>query len=413
MTGLTAADFELLDDGKRQTITSVDVIDLSRPPRPDPAAPSAEPIPPSARRLWLLVFDLSYASASGLVRARDGAREFVAKSMKPTDLAAVGTLSVDTGWKLLVNFTRDRSQLAAALDTLGLPSLIHPSPDPLVFAFSDPRSAEAGRVAQPQQRKPGGVGVPGRHARDADAAAQVQRRAPPRARGQAGVHAGRDRTRPRLGPRAQARAVLLGGLRVAAPQRQLAGAGARRLHPGPLGPGLQHRDGRRGRLSERRDLEDRQRRPVRELRLARSALRRPGAVHAIRLGRGRGGHRRPSRRQRSLAQERRRQRNAVHDGGRHRRRLRAQRQPARRRAREGRGTHLAGLPPGLQPEGAVQARSLPRAQGQREGLRREGRRAQRLLRAASLPEPDASRAGPVGRRSRHGRARRLARSRPT
>lgn len=155
VTGLTAADFELLDDGKRQTISSVDVIDLSRPPLPDPAAPSAEPIPPSARRLWLLVFDLSYASASGLVRARDGARDFVAKSMKPTDLAAVGTLSVDTGWKLLVNFTRDRGQLSSALETLGLPSLIHPSPDPLVFAFSDPRSAEAGVSLSPNNGSQG------------------------------------------------------------------------------------------------------------------------------------------------------------------------------------------------------------------------------------------------------------------
>src|SRR5580765_2849144 len=68
VTGLTAADFELLDDGKRQTISSGGVSDPGRPPPPDPAAPAAEPIPPSARRLWLRVFDLSYASASGLVR---------------------------------------------------------------------------------------------------------------------------------------------------------------------------------------------------------------------------------------------------------------------------------------------------------------------------------------------------------
>src|SRR5262245_34580165 len=134
VTGLTAADFELSDDGKKQTISGVDVIDLSRPaeslapaPAGGAASPGAAPIPPAARRLWLLVFDLSYASPSGLVRAREGAREFVTRSMKDNDLAAVGTLSVDTGWRLLVNFTRDRRQLAAAVDTLGIPSLIHPS----------------------------------------------------------------------------------------------------------------------------------------------------------------------------------------------------------------------------------------------------------------------------------------------
>ncbi|HEY4229740.1 MAG TPA: VWA domain-containing protein, partial [Thermoanaerobaculia bacterium] len=158
VAGLTSADFELFDEGKKQTISGVDVIDLSRPA---PVAPSAgppaaaPPIPPAARRLWLLVFDLSYASASGLTRARDGARDFVSRSMQPNDLAAVGTLSVDTGWRLLVNFTRDRRQLAAAVDTLGIPSLIHPSPDPLVFAFSDPRAAEAGVGENPNT---GGIG---------------------------------------------------------------------------------------------------------------------------------------------------------------------------------------------------------------------------------------------------------------
>ena len=148
VTGLTAGDFELFDDGKKQAISALDVIDLSRPAPPAAAAGSAvEPIPPAARRLWLLVFDLSYASASGLARARDGARDFVTRSMKDSDLAAVGTLSVDTGWRLLVNFTRDRRQLAAAVETLGAPSLTRPSPDPLVFAFSSPGAAEAGASA--------------------------------------------------------------------------------------------------------------------------------------------------------------------------------------------------------------------------------------------------------------------------
>jgi VWFA-related protein len=163
VTGLTAADFELYDEGKKQTIASVDVIDLSRPAAaaaPPAGAgagtPEAAPIPPAARRLWLLVFDLSYASVSGLTRAREGARDFVMRSMKENDLAAVGTLSVDTGWRLLVNFTRDRGQLAAAVDTLGIPSLIHPSPDPLVFAFSDPRAAEAGVSQNPYN---GGIGA--------------------------------------------------------------------------------------------------------------------------------------------------------------------------------------------------------------------------------------------------------------
>ena len=135
VAGLTAADFELTDDGKKVPLTGMDVVDLSKGA---PAGEAARAVPPSARRLWLLVFDLSYTSPSGVVRARDGARRFVTEAMKPTDLAAVGTLSVDLGWKLLVNFTSDRQQLAAAIDTLGLTADAKRVGDPLSFAFQPP-----------------------------------------------------------------------------------------------------------------------------------------------------------------------------------------------------------------------------------------------------------------------------------
>ena len=79
LAGLEAKDFELYDDGKKQAINAVDVIDLSAPPAaaaPEGAAAPA-PIPASARRLWLIVFDTSYTSMAGLLRARQGARDFV------------------------------------------------------------------------------------------------------------------------------------------------------------------------------------------------------------------------------------------------------------------------------------------------------------------------------------------------
>ena len=135
VAGLTPADFELFDDGKKQPISGIDVIDLAA----TPAAPdSPERVPASARRLWLLVFDLTYTSPSALTRARDGALRFVTTSMRPNDLAAVGTLSVDTGWKLLVNFTRDRRQLGWAIETLGLVGSVGRTVDPLVFSPQPP-----------------------------------------------------------------------------------------------------------------------------------------------------------------------------------------------------------------------------------------------------------------------------------
>ncbi len=138
VAGLAAADFQLYDDGRKQAIANLEVVDLSRARAPGANEAEAEAMPASARRLWLIVFDTSYTSMAGLLRARDGARDFVTASMPASDLAAVGTLSVDTGWKLLVNFTRDRSQLASAIDTLGLPGLAIRSVDPLGFAFVPP-----------------------------------------------------------------------------------------------------------------------------------------------------------------------------------------------------------------------------------------------------------------------------------
>ena len=73
LAGLEAKDFELYDDGKKQPISAVDVIDLSRPRASQAAGTLPEEVPASARRLWLIVFDMSYTSMSGLLRARDGA----------------------------------------------------------------------------------------------------------------------------------------------------------------------------------------------------------------------------------------------------------------------------------------------------------------------------------------------------
>ena len=145
VTGLAAADFELTDDGKKQEIASVEAIDLNRTVTASPAAPAAaDPFPqappPAARRHWLLVFDFSYSSLNGLLRAREGARNFVQSSMKEQDLASVATFSVDTGWKLLVNFTRDRGQLTRAIATLGTPAPGSRTTDPLAFAVFEPQS---------------------------------------------------------------------------------------------------------------------------------------------------------------------------------------------------------------------------------------------------------------------------------
>jgi VWFA-related protein len=148
LAGLTAADFELYDNGKKQEITGFEVADL-RPPAAPGVNPFLEAPPAAARRHWFLVFDLSYASPSALIRAREGARSLVEKEMGPSDLAGVATISIEKGWKLVENFTSDRVQLRHAIDTLGLVKTGVRTSDPLSFAFLQPGEAQDG----PQSEK--------------------------------------------------------------------------------------------------------------------------------------------------------------------------------------------------------------------------------------------------------------------
>jgi VWFA-related protein len=126
---LKKEDFELFDENKRQEISAVDLVDL----RGTPAADT----PPSARRHWLIVLDLTYTSPKGLTLARAAARDFIDHATTDTDLVGVATLSVDSGWKLLANFSRDRPALERAVAAAGTEANTT-SADPLSFSIQVP-----------------------------------------------------------------------------------------------------------------------------------------------------------------------------------------------------------------------------------------------------------------------------------
>jgi VWFA-related protein len=103
--GLTAANFEVYDGGKKQVITSFDKIDFSSTETPTTAI---SPMNPAARRSFLLLFDLGYSSPKSLVRAQEAARNFVKTAVQPRDLVGVGTLDNEHGFRLQTAFTTDR-----------------------------------------------------------------------------------------------------------------------------------------------------------------------------------------------------------------------------------------------------------------------------------------------------------------
>jgi VWFA-related protein len=109
--GLTAANFEVYDNGKKQTITSFDKADFAVK---EPVN-AISPMNPAARRSFLLLFDLAFSSPRSLVRAQEAARSFVTTAVQPRDLVGVGTIDNDRSFRLLTAFTTDHDLVAAAI----------------------------------------------------------------------------------------------------------------------------------------------------------------------------------------------------------------------------------------------------------------------------------------------------------
>jgi VWFA-related protein len=163
--GLTAADFEVMEDGKPQEIRSFSFEEISDHPkgvesaellagaqerlisdskRPAPAAasegrresprsgdPSAQRggetvgAPPSqvrkeelaGRRLIVLLFDIASMEPEDVQRAVDAASTYVDTTMTPADMVAVATISARLD--VLSDFSADRTRVSAALGKLG------------------------------------------------------------------------------------------------------------------------------------------------------------------------------------------------------------------------------------------------------------------------------------------------------
>jgi VWFA-related protein len=152
--GLAAANFQLFDDGKKQAMTSFDAIDFASPE----VLKSVSPLNPAARRTFLLLFDLSYSSPLGRQKAQDAALDFIARGLSRRDMAAIGTIDVDRGFRIVTSFTTDRTLLSAAV--------AHPqtlvSADPLQIAGSAALASEIGLDSGPvESAKAGSRGVNG------------------------------------------------------------------------------------------------------------------------------------------------------------------------------------------------------------------------------------------------------------
>jgi len=132
---LKREDFTLLEDGKRQEISSFDFENVEMPSA-GPAEPvlsgaaapgagallhagkSAAPaLDARSRRLVLLFFDFSGMEPEQIERSVEAARKFVQTKMQPADLLAL--VSLATNLRIDLDFTDDRAKLLAALAAYG------------------------------------------------------------------------------------------------------------------------------------------------------------------------------------------------------------------------------------------------------------------------------------------------------
>lgn len=136
LRGLQKEDFELRVDGRRTPIEGFTVVDhavawsggsIQRQ--------GGEAIPLAARRHFLLLLDLTFASTPNALRARDAAIRLVRERIGDDDLVSVATLSATGGVTVLVGFTPDRLRAIEALEGLGRRQLARGLHDPLGLVF--------------------------------------------------------------------------------------------------------------------------------------------------------------------------------------------------------------------------------------------------------------------------------------
>lgn len=141
--GLTAADFEIREDGRPQDVASFSFEEITTRPlatvesagllagveatmaadagRSAPAKTTAAPVPMTSdmvagRRLITLVFDVSSMQPEDVQRAVDSANKYVNETMSAADLVAIATIG--STLTVLTDFTGDRATVTAALGKL-------------------------------------------------------------------------------------------------------------------------------------------------------------------------------------------------------------------------------------------------------------------------------------------------------
>lgn len=164
--GLTAADFEVREDGRPQEVigfsfqeiadeglTPIATAELlagvaermAAAPASPPATQPMTAADVSGRRLMVLLFDLSSMEPEDVQRAIDAANQFVSEQMSAADMVAVATVS--SALEVLTDFTGDRGKVAATLAQLAYTEGTATPPPDASTSATDETAASATETA--------------------------------------------------------------------------------------------------------------------------------------------------------------------------------------------------------------------------------------------------------------------------
>ena len=115
VAGLAAADFEIDDQGRAAPVVGFLAVDARGPSEALAATTAVEA---ASRRQFLLLFDLTFSTPTGIIRAQNAALSLLQKGFAAGDLVAVATLGTG-GVRIPIGFTPDRLQAAQAVANLG------------------------------------------------------------------------------------------------------------------------------------------------------------------------------------------------------------------------------------------------------------------------------------------------------
>lgn len=123
VTGLTAEDFEVFEDGKPQQIIGLQYVASGAAPPPSPgsgatvgATPPTAPSADRIKRTIAFVVDDLFLSAEVYPKIKLSMREFVEKQMQPGDLVAI--IRTSGGSTVMQQFSSDKREILAEIDRI-------------------------------------------------------------------------------------------------------------------------------------------------------------------------------------------------------------------------------------------------------------------------------------------------------